>query len=101
MKPVLLYGLLAVLFLCFDSCKNTDDEFLPDALPPAPAGYVRMQITVPGLTPVSTYALSSVDETKVSEVDVLVFGSDSKYLCYAQGEFIVQTVTTVIKVPST
>ncbi|MDR1884443.1 MAG: hypothetical protein LBR26_16970 [Prevotella sp.] len=84
MKPVLLYGLLAALFLCLGSCKNADDEFLPDdVLPPVPEGYVRMQITVPSLTPVSTYALSSVDETHVSEVDVLVFGSDSKYLCHA------------------
>ncbi|MDR1881888.1 MAG: hypothetical protein LBR26_03795 [Prevotella sp.] len=84
MKPVLLCGLLATLFLCLGSCKNTDDEFLPDdALPPVPEGYIRMQISVPGLTPVSTYALGTVDETHVSEVDVLVFGSDSKYLCYA------------------
>ncbi|MDR1882409.1 MAG: FimB/Mfa2 family fimbrial subunit [Prevotella sp.] len=84
MKPVLLCGLLATLFLYFGSCKNTDDEFLPDdVLPPVPEGYVRMQITVPGLTPVSTYALGTADETHVSEVDVLVFGSDSKYLCHA------------------
>ncbi|MDR1884063.1 MAG: hypothetical protein LBR26_14985 [Prevotella sp.] len=83
MKPV-LYGLIAVLFLCFGSCKNTDEEFQPDdVLPPVPDGYVRMQITVPGLTPVSTYALSSDAESKVSTVGVLVFGSDSKYLCYA------------------
>ncbi|MDR1881760.1 MAG: hypothetical protein LBR26_03140, partial [Prevotella sp.] len=92
MKPVLLYGLLASLFLCFGSCKNTDEEFLPDdALPPVKEGYVRMQITVPGLAPVSTYALSESDEYRVSEVDVLVFGSDGKYLCraYAQGQDIV------------
>ncbi|MDR1884448.1 MAG: FimB/Mfa2 family fimbrial subunit [Prevotella sp.] len=84
MKLVVLYGLIISVFLSFGSCKNTDDGFLPDdVLPPVPEGYVRMQITVPGLTPVSTYALSSVDETHVSEVDVLVFGSDSKYLCHA------------------
>ncbi|MDR1881858.1 MAG: hypothetical protein LBR26_03635, partial [Prevotella sp.] len=89
MKPVLLYGLLATLFLCLGSCKNTDEEFLPDdVLPPVPEGYVRMQITVPGLTPVSTYALSPVDETHVSTVGVLVFkdgpnANDDTYLCYA------------------
>jgi hypothetical protein len=35
--------------------------------------------------------LGTADETHVSEVDVLVFGSDSKYLCraYAQGQDIV------------
>jgi hypothetical protein len=92
MKPVLLYGLLASLFLCFGSCKNTDDEFLPDdVLPPVKEGYVRMQITVPGLAPVSTYALSESDEYRVSEVDVLVFDAAGKYLCraYAQGQDIV------------
>jgi hypothetical protein len=95
MKPVLLYGLLAALFLSFGSCKNTDDEFLPDdVLPPVPEGYIRMQITVPGLTPVSTYALGTADETHVSEVDVLVFGSDSKYLCHA-------TVTEPSKITGT
>ncbi|MDR1881750.1 MAG: FimB/Mfa2 family fimbrial subunit, partial [Prevotella sp.] len=84
MKLVVLYGLIIGVFLSFGSCKSTDDEFLPDdVLPPVPEGYVRMQITVPGLTPVSTYALSSVEETAVSTVGVLVFGSDSKYLCYA------------------
>ncbi|MDR1882152.1 MAG: hypothetical protein LBR26_05145 [Prevotella sp.] len=88
MKPVFLYGLLATLFFCFGSCKNTDDEFLPDdVLPPVPEGYVRMRITVPGLTPVSTYALSSDDESKVSTVGVLVFkdglnANDDTYLCY-------------------
>ncbi|MDR1883943.1 MAG: FimB/Mfa2 family fimbrial subunit [Prevotella sp.] len=92
MKPVLLYGLLAALFLSFGSCKNTDDEFLPDdVLPPVKDGYVRMQITVPGLTPVSTYALSETDEYSLSEVDVLVFDAAGKYLCraYAQGQDII------------
>ncbi|MDR1883258.1 MAG: FimB/Mfa2 family fimbrial subunit [Prevotella sp.] len=89
MKLVVLYGLITSVFLSFGSCKNTDDEFLPDdVLPPVPEGYVRMQITVPGLTPVPTYALNpdNGDESEVSEVDVLVFGSDSKYLCYAEGK---------------
>ncbi|MDR1881587.1 MAG: FimB/Mfa2 family fimbrial subunit [Prevotella sp.] len=89
MKLVVLYGLIIGVFLSFGSCRNTDDEFLPDdVLPTVPEGYVRMQITVPGLTPVSTYALSSVDETHVSTVDVLVFNSNSEYLCHAQGQTI-------------
>ncbi|MDR1882245.1 MAG: hypothetical protein LBR26_05615, partial [Prevotella sp.] len=84
MKLVVLYGLIISVFLSFGSCKNTDDEFQPDdALPSVPEGHVRMHIIVPGLTPVSTYALGTADETHVSEVGVLVFGSDSKYLCYA------------------
>ncbi|MDR1884297.1 MAG: hypothetical protein LBR26_16180 [Prevotella sp.] len=89
MKLVVLYGLIIGVFLCFGSCKNTDDEFQPDdVLPSVPKGYIRMQITVPGLTPVSTYALGTVDETHVSTVGVLVFkdgpdANDDTYLCYA------------------
>ncbi|MDR1883672.1 MAG: hypothetical protein LBR26_12950 [Prevotella sp.] len=89
MKLVVLYGLITSVFLSFGSCRNTDEEFVPDdVLPPVPEGYVRMQITVPGLVPVSTYALSSVDETNVSTVGVLVFkdgpnANDDTYLCYA------------------
>jgi uncharacterized protein (TIGR02145 family) len=90
MKLVVLYGLIIGVFLSFGSCKNTDDGFLPDdVLSPVPEGYVRMQITVPGLTPVSTYALSPVDETHVSEVDVLVFdASNDTFLCHAEGESV-------------
>ncbi|MDR1883676.1 MAG: hypothetical protein LBR26_12970 [Prevotella sp.] len=85
MKFVVLYGLITSVFLSFASCRNTDDEFLPDdVLPPVPEGYVRMQITVPGLTPVSTYALTDANEMNVSTVDVLVFGhSDQKLICKA------------------
>ncbi|MDR1882508.1 MAG: hypothetical protein LBR26_06960 [Prevotella sp.] len=91
MKPVVLYGLITGVFLSFGSCKNTDDEFqFDDVLPPVPEGYVRMQITVPGLTPVSTYALDAADETRVSTVDVLVFdASNDTFLCHAEGESIV------------
>ncbi|MDR1883443.1 MAG: FimB/Mfa2 family fimbrial subunit, partial [Prevotella sp.] len=89
MKPVMLYGLVTALFLCPGSCKNTDEEFRPDALPPVPEGYIRMQITVPGLAPAPTYALSTADETHVSTVDVLVFNaSDNTFLCHAVGQSI-------------
>jgi hypothetical protein len=45
MKLVVLYGLITSVFLSFGSCKNTDDEFLPDdVLPPVQEGYVRMQL---------------------------------------------------------
>ncbi|MDR1882593.1 MAG: hypothetical protein LBR26_07400, partial [Prevotella sp.] len=89
MKLVVLYGLIIGVFLSFGSCKNTDDEFRPDAMPPVPEGYIRMQITVPGLAPAPTYALSTADETHVSTVDVLVFNaSDNTFLCHAVGQSI-------------
>jgi hypothetical protein len=83
--------------LRFGSCKNADDEFLPDdALPPVPEGYVRMQITVPGLTPVSAYTLDEVCEYHVSEVDVLIFDQDGKYLHHAVEQSITGSGNTKI-----
>ncbi|MDR1345021.1 MAG: hypothetical protein LBJ39_06680 [Tannerellaceae bacterium] len=86
-----IYLILAALCLSGVSCRNTDEDSLPEVVQPPvlPEGYVRMQITVPGLSKPETYALSAVDECAMGKVDVLVFNkTDGKFLCHAVGDGI-------------